>query len=466
MADYSALDSLKIRLDSLRPIDPEKLRAVREKFRLEWTYHSNALEGNPLSLSETSFFIREGLTSKGKPLSAYLETSNHFEALEYLDSVVQQKSEITAFLLREYHAMLFKRIDKIAIGSGPDRRETTIVGGEYKRENNHVIQLDGKILEFTDALQVPGEIEALSEWYSKEGCSLHPIDQAAIFHHRFVRIHPFLDGNGRVARLMMNTILMQQGFTPAIIPVEEKQRYLEALQAADSGDYGKLLIFLEEQVAKTMQLTIDVIEGRDAFDFNDLARLARNLAERTKSIEADLGEGNVRPQERADKTGGSLRQQIIGILQKHANEIRTSISAIVTENMAFRTSASFQRQKRLTPSLGTGGVQFAIGSGGKRFVPNGQVVFYIFTSKYQIAILADVFLGEFNANNQEEVKNIEPISVVKLGSIYAEDWDVSAVEKFVLEALKSLYYAWDKEMARRKVLISAEESEVEKYRKI
>lgn len=466
MADYSALDNLKIRLDSLRPIDPEKLRAVREKFRLEWTYHSNALEGNPLSLNETSFFIREGLTSKGKPLSAYLETSNHFEALEYLDSVVQQKSEITPFLLREYHAMLFKRIDKIAIGSGADRRETKIVGGEYKRENNHVIQLDGKILEFTDALQVPGEVEALSEWYSKEGRSLHPINQAAIFHHRFVRIHPFLDGNGRVARLMMNTILMQQGFTPAIIPVEEKQRYLEALQSADNGDYGKLFLFLEEQVAKTMQLTIDVVEGRDAFDFNDLVRLARNLGERTKSIEADLGEGSIRPEERAVSTGLSLRQQIIRILQNHANEIRTSIPANVAENVPVRQSTLFQRQQKLTPSLLPGVIQFTIGTGAKRFVPNGQVMFYVFTSKYQIAILADTYLGEFNANNQEEVKYFEPLSDVNLGSIYAEDWDVRAVEKLVLEALKRLYYAWDKEMARRKMLISAEESEVEKYRKI
>src|SRR5260370_39620739 len=125
MRVYPDLDRLKERLDKLRPLDAQKAQAVREKFRLDWTYHSNAIEGNPLTLSETSFFIREGLTSKGRPLSAYLEAKNHLEALDYLDSVVSEKTPLTEHLVRQYHAMLFHKVDRIIVGSGTERREVT-----------------------------------------------------------------------------------------------------------------------------------------------------------------------------------------------------------------------------------------------------------------------------------------------------------------------------------------------------
>jgi Fic family protein len=467
MSEYLALDELKARLDSLRPIAPERLAAIREKFRLEWTYHSNALEGNPLTLGETSFFIREGLTSKGKPLSAYLEASNHIEALDYLESVVRDKVEITPFLIRQFHSMLFKRIDKIKLGAGPERKETAIVGGEYKKEDNHVIRLDGKILQFTEPFQVPAEVEALTKWYSTEGSGLHPVARSALFHHRLVRIHPFLDGNGRVSRLLMNTILMQNGFTPAIIPVEEKQRYLEALQAADDGSYDLLLSFIETQAAKTLRLTLDVIEGREAFDFKDLARLVKNIADQAHIIETDLGKA-VQPAEvRSSQTAGQINTHVAELIRKHIGEVTSpntelnfSTTSATPSNSALLQEFAARGPRGHVPSA----IYFNMNGIGKRFTPNGHVEFFVVSNKFEVALAAASFVGKFNNNNVEEITNIPGISTSKTGSIYIEEWDWPSVDEFVLSALKRFYMAWNEEMERRKLLIEREEAEIEQKR--
>jgi Fic family protein len=320
VADYAELDKLKRRLDALRPIDAQMLRAIREKFRLEWTYHSNALEGNPLTLSETSFFIREGLTSKGRPLSAYLETTNHIEALEYLDSVVKDGRPITEHLVRLYHTMLFNKMDKISLGSGADRQETPIIGGQYKQQNNHVVRLDGKILQFTDVSLVPAEMEQLIRWYEETKAQLHPAELATQFHHRLVRIHPFLDGNGRVSRLLLNTILMRADYVPAIIPVEEKKQYLEALQSADDGDYEPLYGFIEAQVSKTLRLTLDIIEGREVFDLDDLTRMVQNITRKAKDIQRDLGPATEPPEKRAGITVAKIMQDVSRLVREHVQK--------------------------------------------------------------------------------------------------------------------------------------------------
>jgi Fic family protein len=468
MTDYQSLDMLKARLDSLRPISQEKLRAIQEKFRLEWTYHSNAIEGNPLTLGETSFFIREGLTSKGKPLSAYLEARNHIEALDYLQSIVKEKTPITPFLLREYHSMLFKRIDTIIVGTGTEKTETPIVGGEFKRENNHVIRLDGKILEFTDWLQVPGEVEALTEWHRSEAGKIHPIELAATFHHRLVRIHPFLDGNGRVARLMMNTILMQHDFTPAIILVEEKQRYFETLQAADDGDYAPLFRFLDEQVTRTLQMTVNVAEGREAFDFKDLSRMLKNIAERSRNIEKDLGQAVQAPEQRSSTTAGRVRQRLQDLLKKHADEAARDLAPDVS--IGFQPNVGFVQTPLLTELQGVsmGGYSSMIRlnvNGIKRFHPSGYVDFFVVNNRYQVAAAVTASINKLDPITQQQlIEYIQTVASSKKGSIYEDEWDWAALEEFALEALKRFYQAWDVEMERRKQLIAQEEAEFEKQR--
>jgi Fic family protein len=465
MAAYAELDRLKQRLDDLRPIDAEKLEAIREKFRLDWTYHSNALEGNPLTLSETSFFIREGLTSKGKPLSAYLEAQNHMEALGFLDSVIAEREPITENLVRLYHSMLFKKIDTISVGSGPDRRSAPIQGGQYKQQNNHVVRLDGKILQFTDMSQVAAEMEQLVKWCSENKGELHPLELASQFHHRLVRIHPFLDGNGRVSRLLLNTILMQAGYTPAIIPVEEKKEYLEALQAADDGGYALLYGFIEGQVSKTLGLTIDVIEGREAFDFDDLARMLKNMALKASEIREDLGPAIQSPEIRAAATAARLAQDLTGLLQRHVTNVALQgLNMNLGTNVApFMTNAVAQLRNRLNGiTLPAGQVNV---SGTDRAIPKLQVTFFVQPGKQQVAIAVATLISKFNAQNLEEVRPESANLTSVLGSIVYEDWDKKTVQDFAVEVLKNAYSEWETEMERRKALIAAEEAELEQYRR-
>jgi len=464
MQDYSDLDDLKNKLEALRPIAPDKLLAVREKFRLDWTYHSNALEGNPLTLSETSFFIREGLTSKGKPLSAYLEASNHIEALEFLETVVRDNVAITEHLVRQYHTMLFKKIDKISVGSGADRRETAITGGQYKQQNNHVIRLDGRVLEFADWLQVPGEMERLTKWYDDSRAQLHPVELASQFHHRLVSIHPFLDGNGRVARLLMNTILMQAGYTPSIIPVEEKQRYLEALQAADDGNLDPLYVLTATQVSKTLTLTLNVVEGREAFDFDDLARMVRNIALKAKEIQQELGPATIPPQERSKATAKLVFEKAHGLLQQHASATKNAGLNIAVGSGGPSEAQNILMHRARANSGSVSGTGLVSVSGGVRTIPQLQVVLAASYSRYKVCLISVVVLGKFNEHNQEELKT-ESSAVRELtGSIYFEDWDTRAIHDFVLGALKTGYQMWENEIERRKTLIAKEENEVDKYR--
>jgi Fic family protein len=461
MAEYHALDELRSKLDVLRPLDVIKVQAVQEKFRLEWTYHSNAIEGNPLSLSETSFFIREGLTSKGRPLSAYLEAKNHLDALNYLDSIVAEKSSLTEHLVRQYHAMLFNKIDRISVGSGHERKEITIIGGDYKKENNSLVRLDGKILNFSDWVQVPGDMERLLAWYRENEVSLHPVELASQLHHKFVSIHPFLDGNGRVARLLLNTVLMQRGYTPAIIPVEGKEDYYKALQAADDGSYESLFRLVELQLSKTLNLVLDVVEGRDAFDFGDLARMVSNMARMALDINKDLGLASEDPKMRAFRTGRQLITEIERVLNEHA--VAAAAPGI---NMGVARAGgippianadALRLQQELGDGNPAGSAQLSV-SGHNRTVPQAQMKFYAFSGRFQVALFALSTLGQFGPNNEETLSFTDLRSVIK-GSISFDDWDTKELHDFVLDYLKRVYQKFGQEIERRKTLIAQEEAE-------
>ena len=458
MTDFAEIDDLKAGLDAHRPIDPKSVQAVQEKFRLEWTYHSNALEGNPLTLSETSFFIREGLTSKGRPLSAYLEVKNHAAALDFLEQMVRERTPLTEHLIKQYHAMLFEKIDYVEAHEGRIRVEA----GRYKTEKNHVIRLDGKIRDFTDPLQVAGEMEKLIECYEAEKGKRHPIELAGMLHHRLVSIHPFTDGNGRVSRLVMNTLLMQAGYTPAIIPVEEKQRYLEALQSADDGDDAPFLGFLERLVAKSLRLTLDVIEGREAFDFDDLSKMFRSIVEKTKAIEQSLGPAVKPPEVRSRETAGRIQELTRVVLREHVPKISAGGFPVQqSETHALTLPPKWQNvtknlQGGLVPPL----IVFAVNP-TQRIVPSLRVTFGVISGRNQVGLFGVIELGKWTAST-ETLEFVDGKTLV--GSIFFEDWDTEAVHGLVLDVLKSAYKAWGQEVERRNELIAQEEAELAKFR--
>jgi Fic family protein len=261
--DLAKLSQLKEELDRRRPIPPEKMELIDEKLTIEWTYNSNAIEGNTLSLQETAFYLKKGLTVKGKSVEEHLEARNHAEAIEFLKDVMARERAITEGLIKEIHALVMRGIDWMWIGPPEQRVHKPTRPGRYKIEPNHVLRLDGTVHHYCDPLKVPDEMEALLRFYEAEKEQLHPVKLATELHYRFVAIHPFADGNGRVGRLLMNLVLMENGYPPAVIQHEKREDYYRALMAADEGDLGDLEILVAREVENTIRTMLELIAKRE-----------------------------------------------------------------------------------------------------------------------------------------------------------------------------------------------------------
>ena len=260
---FKKLDNLKLELDKFRPIDESLLSTIQEKLRIDWTYNSNAIEGNTLTYGETDFFLREGLTSEGKPLKDYLEAKNHAESIDLLHDYIRQKRKLSEGLIKELHALLLKGIEfTYARGMGGKIIKKTLTPGKYKTRPNHVLTTSGQVHHCTSPLHVLDEMEKLIKWLEKAK-GMHPIEKAAIFHYEFVAIHPFDDGNGRLARLLMNLIIMTAGFPPCVVRNSRRKRYLECLEIADiEKDKAPFVTFIAAELLQTMEGIINVLAGK------------------------------------------------------------------------------------------------------------------------------------------------------------------------------------------------------------
>lgn len=260
MTQFNDLTALKNRLDQYRPLAPEIMEILDKKFKIDWTYNSNAIEGNTLSLQETAFFLQEGLTSKGKTLQEYLEAENHAHAIDFLNDIVSDSREITESFMKELHALLLKSIDYIWVGPPSNRIKKRIYPGKYKTQPNHVITVAGNIHHYTDPIRVPEEMERLTELMNQNPENDHPVKLAAKVHHKFVAIHPFDDGNGRVARLLMNLIVMRAGYPPIVIKNKTREEYYLALYEADQDDYETLFSLFYTEMKNSLEMMLQVVE--------------------------------------------------------------------------------------------------------------------------------------------------------------------------------------------------------------
>ena len=228
---FNEMDKLKKELDSKRPIPKETLRFLEESINLEWTYNSNGIEGNTLTLRETQVVL-EGITVGGKSIREHLEAINHEKAILYLNDLVKENNPITERNIKSIHQLVLKDIDNEN-------------AGRYRREN---VTIKGATHISPDYLKVPELMEKLVLNYENWN-DFHPIIQAALLHGELVKIHPFIDGNGRTSRLLMNLDLMNHGYNPVIIKKEDRLEYYEALDKAhttgDYTDFVKLIIKLE-----------------------------------------------------------------------------------------------------------------------------------------------------------------------------------------------------------------------------
>ena len=237
MIDFAQLDALKQRLDAHRPLPAAVLEKLHEDLVLRWTYHSNAIEGNTLTLKETKVVL-EGVTVGGKTLREHFEAINHRDAIQFVESVVKEDVPYTAQLIRSIHALILRHIDDENAGA-------------WRKQN---VRISGADHVPPDASALPGMMEAFVAWHAKAEAELHPVELAARTHGDFVKIHPFLDGNGRTARLLMNLDLLRRGFPVIILPVERRLEYYEALDTAHvHGDYAPFLDFIGELAVQAFE---------------------------------------------------------------------------------------------------------------------------------------------------------------------------------------------------------------------
>lgn len=339
----SRIGELKTQIDALRPINAETEQKIMQKFRLDWNYHSNNLEGNSLTFGETKSFLLHGITAEGKPLKDHLDIKGHNEAILLLDDVIKANRPLTETFLRELHEIiLHEPYDRPAVT--PDGKATTkrIEIGQYKRSPNHVKTATGEIFYFASPEETPAKMNDLMDWFVNETSKEieHPLIIAAEFHYRFIRIHPFDDGNGRMARILMNLILMKFGFPPVIIKTNEKAEYFRALQMADGGDLDSFTGYVGEQLVLSLNLFIKGAKGENIEDIDDvdkqIALLKAKLQEERHKIIYSLLTKDIILED-------SLYPLFNAIFQKNAQFNEFFNQVVVTYSTKYRKDNGYTR---------------------------------------------------------------------------------------------------------------------------
>ncbi|HAR48596.1 MAG TPA: cell filamentation protein Fic [Smithella sp.] len=238
------IDILKSKIDTHRPTDAHLLKQLREYFRIGMTYSSNALEGNSLTETETKIVIEDGMTIGGKPVKDHLEALGHSEAYDLLFRLAKHK-DITETNIKELHRLFYYRID-------------TSHAGKYRKQK--------VIITGTDFIPpAPDKISDLMESFVNSIPGIrkknHPVEFAAIIHKELVTIHPFIDGNGRAARLLMNLALLQSGYPVAIIPPVLRREYLDTLNRTHKGDDKPFNKFIAGVCYESAKEYLRLLEG-------------------------------------------------------------------------------------------------------------------------------------------------------------------------------------------------------------
>lgn len=230
---FSHIDSLKEQLDQRRPLTTGELQRLQEEFLVEYTYNSNAIEGNTLTLQETALVL-EGITIDRKPLKDHLEAVGHKDAFLYIQELVKDKVPFSESIIKQIHTLILM-----------DRPEDR---GVYRRIP---VRIMGAYHTPPEPVVVPEQMEKLVKEFSKK--KLHPIESAALFHLKFEGIHPFVDGNGRTGRLILNLFLMQNGYPPINVKFDDRKRYYETFDSYyRDNDAGAIVQMIAEYVEERL----------------------------------------------------------------------------------------------------------------------------------------------------------------------------------------------------------------------
>lgn len=274
--NLEAILSAKAEWDSLQPLSPEHDRRLWQKLRLEWNYHSNHIEGNTLTYGETELLLIHGQTHGNHTLREYEEMKAHDVGIAHLRELAADTSRLISEAdIRNLNKIILKepfwKSAQTAEG-GPTRKQ--VIPGEYKTTPNNVITATGELFEFAPPADVPSRMSALVAWLGRKLSADAPpiLSILARLHHEFVLIHPFDDGNGRVARMLVNYVLMRQGYPPIIVPTGRKTEYLAALRLADAGEILGLVSFLGTCIIRSLELGIKAAKRENLDEPGDVEK--------------------------------------------------------------------------------------------------------------------------------------------------------------------------------------------------
>ena len=254
--DINKLTELQDELNLYRPFDPITINSIIDDLKLKYTYNSTALEGNTLSIYETKAVIEDGITIGGKTVREHLEVINHDVAVQKLIVDVQNNVKLDLKLILDYHEIILKGINED--WAGRYRNQQVLISGA-----KHIPVNPQKVYDEMNAFILK----------SDQSSTLHPVERAALIHAELVRIHPFVDGNGRTARLVMNLELMKSGYPIVVVEVEDKARYCSLLDFGHvSGDYKGFVAFIAEKAEKSLNLYLSIIKQNDNTNVNGLDR--------------------------------------------------------------------------------------------------------------------------------------------------------------------------------------------------
>lgn len=281
------IDTLAKELKTLQPISQENKQRLDKKYRLEFNYNSNHLEGNTLTYGETELLLIFDDTKGNHSMREYEEMKAHDVAYQLVEEWAKDKERpLTEQNIKNLNEIILVRpFWKDAITPDHQKTRRLIKIGNYKEYPNSVELPNGEIFEYASPTDTPIQMKELIDWYRTEQHGLHPVTLAAMFHYKFVRIHPFDDGNGRIARLLMNYVLLRNDLPPVIIKSEDKASYLRALHFADVGDYASFIAYIANQLAWSLEISIKAAKNENINEPEDLDKKITLLEKELQGID-------------------------------------------------------------------------------------------------------------------------------------------------------------------------------------
>ncbi|MFB9276849.1 Fic family protein [Cohnella cellulosilytica] len=242
---FQELDKLFTKLKSLRPLSADSVKRLAEDFMIDFVYNSNAIEGNTLTLEETSLVLKEGLTIDKKPLSHHLEAVGHKEAYYYVEETVKEKQALSEQIIKNIHSL-------VLMGISSER-------GKYR---SVPVIITGSNYTPSQPYEIPFKMEQLIDEYHTRMNEMHVVERIAAFHLKFESIHPFIDGNGRTGRLLMNLDLLSAGYPPINVKFQDTRRYYDSFKFyhENEGDPSKLVELVQEYVLEELKRYIAILE--------------------------------------------------------------------------------------------------------------------------------------------------------------------------------------------------------------